>query len=148
MLGRTPTMVKEILNAYRFRPTLGRLELLAGVAASIILVSVLSLIIRNLLLSAPDRTLIFLMIGSEALLLALVFPLVVARLRDIGWKPAFSVLILLPLICDPKLLVVLSPENSEPIRLPDWMLLLGPPVLFTYAFFLLTLLFWRGRSAA
>jgi hypothetical protein len=141
-------MVKEILNAYRFRSTLGRLELLAGVAASMVLVSVLSLIIRSLLLSAPDRTLILLMVGSEVLFFAFVFPLVVARLRDIGWNPAFSVLILLPLICDPKLLVVFRPENSEPIRLPDWMLLLGPPMLFTYLFYLLTLLFWRGRSAA
>ena len=141
-------LVTDILKAYQLKSTLGRLEFFLGAFALSVLLGVLTLALRSLFFSPPDSTYLFFRVVIEISAVILVLPLVIARLRDIGWHPFISLVIFVPIPFDPKLLILLSPENSGSTPTPEWAVLLGPLVFFVYLFFLLTLLFWKGRATS
>jgi len=139
-------LVSDILNTYQLRSTLGRLEFLVGVLSVSILVGLLALAVRYLLFPEPDRTYLLFRVGVEILAAILVLPLVIARLRDIGWHPLVSLLIFVPIPFDPKLWIALASNVGGSIPVPGWVILLSPLLFFVHLFFLLTLLFWKGRA--
>jgi hypothetical protein len=141
-------LITDILKTYQLRSTLGRLEFLVGVLGLSILFGVFAVAVRYLLFPEPDRTFLLFRVGIEIMAAILVLPLVIARLRDIGWHPLVSLLIFVPIPFDLKLWVAVVPNGGGSIPVPGWMILSAPLMFFVHLFFLLTLLFWKGRVTA
>ncbi len=139
-------MVTEILNAYQLKSTLGRLEFFVGAIGLALFLGIIILAARFAFFSVPDRTYLTFRLAAEIAAVVLALPLVVARLRDIGWHPATCLLAFSPIPFDPKVMILLAPDSGGLIPIPGWMILLGPIVYFVYLFFVLTLLFWKGRA--
>jgi len=141
-------MIINILNAYQSRSRLGRLEFVIGVIAVGVLFGVLTVALQKAFFSQPDRSYLIFKAAVGVLATILVLPLVIARLRDISWHPLVSLLIFVPIPFDPKWLILSAAEGGASIPMPGWVILLQPIVFFVYGFFLLTILFWKGRATA
>jgi hypothetical protein len=132
----------QILNAYRSPSRLDRPELFVGLIILTVATGILASALGALYPSANDA-LLYLCLQAGWALAAM--PLAVARLRDLGWKPHFAILISIPLLFNPALAALFASEAGASAA-TGWMLLLGPPALFTCVFFMLTLLFWKGKD--
>jgi hypothetical protein len=107
-----------------------------------------ALAVRFLLFPEPNRSFRLFEVGVKFIVTILVLPLVIARLRDIGWRPFVSLLIFVPIPFDPRLWIPLEHSAGGSIPVPGWAILLAPFFFFIHLFFLLTLLFWKGRATA
>lgn len=140
-------MLSNILNAYRFRSRIDRIELFIGVFVVIIIFGIATYLVRFVLLPLPISNIVVFNFVNQILATIFIIPLVAGRLRDLGWSPIISSLLFVPFAFDPKLYILLASEVDDAGLMPSWTLLLGPPAFFVYLFFYLTLFLWKGDRA-
>lgn len=140
-------LITEILNAYYRKSTLERLPFFLGVLGLSILGGLLALAVRLWVLPEGNQPRLWLSIVVQIVATILVLPLVIARLRNIGWHPWVSLLIFIPIPFDLKLWIALAPDGGGSVPIPGPIILFAPLIFFVHLFFLLTLLFWKGKAA-
>lgn len=82
------------------------------------------------------------------LAVALLFtPLCAARLRDIGWSPYVSLIVLVPALTDTKLFVWLALRSGDTVPMPAALVYAAPLIVGMYLVLLLFLFFRRAAPA-
>lgn len=116
-------MLGEILSTYRFQGTLSRLPFVLAFIVFSVSVGVVSWNLRRQWISLEDNGLTYVSVAwaTEVFVALLVLPLCAARLRDIGWPAALSILILISPALSPTLLAIISLVNGGTFAAPHWV---------------------------
>jgi uncharacterized membrane protein YhaH (DUF805 family) len=127
-------LLSGILNTYSFQGRLKRLPFALSFLSLSLVVGFVSWNLRRLWLAegVSGSTYVSVAWGTELLVALLVLPLCAARLRDLGWPSALSLLILISPALSPTLLVLISLKNGGSFSAPYWV-----PDLISYSAFAL-----------
>ncbi len=141
-------MLSDIFNSYRFQGCLKRLPFTLSFLGLSMVMGFVSWTIRRSWLTegVSGSTYASVAWGTEVLVAILVLPLCAARLRDLDWPVALSLLILVSPALSPTLLVLIALNNGGSLSPPQWV-----PGLFSLSAFgllagLMVLMVRRGAS--
>ena len=138
-------MFTRILHSFRFKAELTRLDFLVGL---IIALSIAGILGGSSVVPTGDGTTRGVLIRQSTLFVVfsiLFVPILVGRLKSVGWPTLLSILVLPPIIVRCMFLFHISTSGAHTSKQAAWYASLGNIVTLVLIGFTLSLLLWPAK---